>query len=59
MTDALRLSSPRSMPLIAALLWSGTAAARTQATAPGAGAFPWPDGARAAVSLTFDDARPS
>ena len=47
------------MPLIAALLWSGTAAARTQATAPGAGAFPWPDGARAAVSLTFDDARPS
>lgn len=62
MTDdrLLSLSSPRSMPLIAAaLLWSGAAAAQTQATAPGTSAFPWPDGARAAVSLTFDDARPS
>jgi peptidoglycan/xylan/chitin deacetylase (PgdA/CDA1 family) len=27
--------------------------------AAGASAFPWPAGARAAVSLTFDDARPS
>ena len=49
-----------SMPVLAAaLLWSTAAAAQTPATAPGASGFPWPEGARAAVSLTFDDARPS
>ena len=48
------------MPVLAAaLLWSTAAAAQTPATAPGASGFPWPEGARAAVSLTFDDARPS
>ena len=43
----------------AALLLGRAAAAQTPATAPGANGFPWPEGARAAVSLTFDDARPS
>ena len=47
------------MLIAAALLWSRAAAAQTPATAPGASGFPWPEGARAAVSLTFDDARPS
>lgn len=48
------------MALIAALLlWSSAAAVQTTAAAPGGGGFPWPEGARAAVSLTFDDARPS
>jgi peptidoglycan/xylan/chitin deacetylase (PgdA/CDA1 family) len=48
------------MPVLAAtLLWSTAAAAQTPATAPGANGFPWAEGARAAVSLTFDDARPS
>ena len=42
-----------------ALLGTGAAAAQEQATSPGASPFPWPSGARAAVSLTFDDARPS
>jgi len=42
-----------------ALLGTGAAAAQEQATSPGASPFPWPAGARAAVSLTFDDARPS
>jgi len=47
-----------SKPVIAiALLWSRAAVAQTPA--PGANGFPWPEGARAAVSLTFDDARPS
>src|SRR2546425_3566543 len=45
--------------VVAALLWSTAAAAQTPATAPGANGFSWPEGARAAVSLTFDDARPS
>ena len=48
------------MLLIAATLLSSTAAAApTPAANPGAGGFPWPEGARAAVSLSFDDARPS
>jgi peptidoglycan-N-acetylglucosamine deacetylase len=56
----LRLSCRRFRPLIAvALLGTGAVVAQDQATSPGARAFPWPAGARAAVSLTFDDARPS
>jgi peptidoglycan/xylan/chitin deacetylase (PgdA/CDA1 family) len=54
---------PRSrrppLRVAAALLWSSAAGAQTPATAPGANGFPWPEGARAAVSLTFDDARAS
>src|SRR2546422_8938664 len=52
-------TSCRTPVLAAALLWSTAAAAQMPATAPGANGFPWPGGARAAVSLPFDDARPS
>jgi peptidoglycan/xylan/chitin deacetylase (PgdA/CDA1 family) len=48
------------MPVTAAaLLWAGAAGAQTPATARGEDGFRWREGARAAVSLTFDDARPS
>jgi peptidoglycan-N-acetylglucosamine deacetylase len=54
-----RLTPSVTAMIGAALLWSRAGAAQTAATAPGANGFPWPEGARAAVSLTFDDARPS
>ena len=44
--------------LIAVAL-SCSSAARAQPPAPASPPFPWPEGARAAVSLSFDDARPS
>jgi peptidoglycan/xylan/chitin deacetylase (PgdA/CDA1 family) len=46
----------RRLPPIALLLLLAGVAPQTQAPA---GPFPWPNGKRAAVSLSFDDGRPS
>ena len=45
--------------MLAALFGTGLALAQSTGTSSGAGAFAWPDGKRAAISLTFDDARES
>jgi beta-glucosidase len=52
--------APRFLSFVPALLLLGVfqyqAPQKTAETAP---AFPWPEGRRAAISLSFDDARPS
>jgi peptidoglycan-N-acetylglucosamine deacetylase len=46
-------------PMLAALFGTGLALAQSTGRSSGARAFAWPDGKRAAISLTFDDARES